>query len=353
MINVLLVDDSSLTREVLKDIFLTTHDIQVVGEAKNGKEAVDMTSALKPHLVIMDLMMPVMDGLAAIEEIMSLFPTPILVLSATLDDREVDRAFVAIKKGALDVMEKPDGAGFVDAEGFAARIIEKVRLLAGIRVIRRPGRKRLDELAASKTPKIGFQGDRNILAIGASTGGPKAVMGIVRSFPADIKAAVVIVQHIASGFARGFANWLDSESEIKVRLAVDGDELKIGEALVAPNDCHMIMERGRIRLVPGAPVNCCRPSIDVFFNSLAEDQGTRVVGVLLTGMGKDGAMGLRRIKEQGGTTIAQDKESSAVFGMPKAAVELNAVDEVLPLPEIPAAIARLFGHRATGRKLRT
>ncbi|KAF0221384.1 MAG: two-component system chemotaxis family response regulator [Geobacteraceae bacterium] len=339
MISVLLVDDSSLTRAVLRDIFLATDDIVVAGEAKNGEEAVAMIRMLAPDLVIMDLMMPVMDGLAAIEEIMAHFPTPILVLSATLDDREVNRAFIAIKKGALDVMEKPDGADLKLAESFEVRIIEKVRLLAGIKVIRRPVKR---HMAAPKiTSPVG--GDRNILAIGASTGGPKAVMTIVKRLPAELRATVFIVQHIASGFARGFAKWLDSESRMRVRLAVDGDDFKIGEALVAPNDCHMVSERGKIRLVQDAPVNCCRPSIDVFFNSLAADQGARVVGVLLTGMGKDGALGLRRIKEQGGVTIAQDKESCAVFGMPKAALELNAVDEVLPLSEIPGAVVRIFG----------
>lgn len=338
MISVLLVDDSSLTKAVLRDIFLTTDDIVVVGEATNGEEAVAMTRMLAPDLVIMDLMMPVMDGLSAIEEIMAQSPTPILVLSATLDDSEVNRAFVAIKKGALDVMEKPGGADLGLEESFAVRIVEKVRLLAGIKVIRRPAKRRAEALKISCTDV----GDRNILAIGASTGGPKAVMTIVKRLPAELRATVFIVQHIANGFAKGFAKWLDSESKMRVRLAVDGDDFKTGEALVAPNDCHMVAERGRIRLVQDPPVNCCRPSIDVFFNSLAVDQGARVVGVLLTGMGKDGAQGLRRIKEQGGMTIAQDKESCAVFGMPKAAMELNAVNEMLPLSEIPGAVVRLF-----------
>jgi two-component system chemotaxis response regulator CheB len=236
-------------------------------------------------------------------------------------------------------MEKPRINGFEQGGAFGARIVEKVRLLANVKVIRRwPGRKVKVEL------KPAYQrGERDILAIGASTGGPKAVMGIMKSLPEDFSAAVFIVQHIASGFARGFAQWLDQDSAVKVRLAADGQEFRAGEALVAPNDRHMILEGGKVRLVDGEPVNCCRPSIDVFFNSLA-GEGARVVGVLLTGMGKDGAQGLHRIREQGGVTIVQDEKSCVVFGMPKAAIALNAADEILPLPSIPEAISKLFAH---------
>jgi two-component system chemotaxis response regulator CheB len=340
MMRVLLVDDSAVVRAVLKDIFRTTSDITVVAEAANGSEAVALTERLKPDLIIMDIMMPVMDGLAAIEIIMAQTPTPILVLSATMDDREVNYAFSAIKKGALDVMEKPGIQGLELSGTFGARLIEKARMLARIKAIRRrPSHKLRPEKAEMQVayPK----GERSILAIGASTGGPKAVMSIIKSLSADFAGVVFIVQHIASGFAKGFAQWLDQECVIRVSLAVDGQKLQAGEVLVAPNDCHMIVDKGKVRLVQGEPVNCCRPSIDVFFNSLAEE-GSRVVGVLLTGMGKDGAQGLYRIKEQGGVTIAQDELSCAVFGMPRAAIAINAADEILPLPDIPDAILKIF-----------
>ncbi|HEY6837192.1 MAG TPA: chemotaxis-specific protein-glutamate methyltransferase CheB [Geobacteraceae bacterium] len=338
MINVLLADDSALTRAVLKDILSATHDIVVVAEADNGRDAVEMTKALNPDLVIMDLMMPVMDGLEAIEEIMARVPTPILVLSATVDEREVSDAFVAIKKGALDVMEKPAGGGITKNVAFSVKLIEKIRLLARIRVIHHH-RRRVREAPA---PRLSPVGGRSVLAIGASTGGPKAVMRIVKSLPADFPAVVFVVQHIAAGFARGFSQWLDSESRIKVRLAADGDTFSKGEVLVAPNDSHMTVEQGRIRLLDTPPVNCCRPSIDVLFQSLAHERGGQMVGVLLTGMGRDGAQGLLHIKEQGGMTIVQDEESSAVFGMPKAAIGLNAADEVLSLSRIPEEIVRIF-----------
>ncbi len=335
MIKVLLADDSPLVRAVLKDIFATTDDVQVVGEAANGLEAVELSKKLRPDLIIMDLLMPVLDGLAAIESIMSSSPTPILVLSGTLDDREVNCAFAAIKKGALDVMSKPDGDGLANPSVFGASIIEKVRLLARIRVIRRPVRHR--ELPAP----VPLAGGRKILAIGASTGGPKAVMGIVKQLPPDFRGTVLIVQHIASGFARGFAQWLDGECPLKVRLAVEGDLLKEGEVLVAPTDSHLMVIDGRARLSYGEPVNCCRPSVDVLFASLVP-RGEEVVGVLLTGMGRDGAQGLRSIREQGGATIVQDEQSCAVFGMPKAAISLEAADRILPLDAIPAAVNELF-----------
>jgi two-component system chemotaxis response regulator CheB len=251
----------------------------------------------------------------------------------------VNHAFAAIKKGALDVMEKP-GGGIDGANGFAARICDKVRMLARIKVIRRRVGREKEE------PGISFtDGHRNILAIGASTGGPKAVMSIIKALPADLAATVFVVQHIASGFARGFAQWLARESGIAVCLAEDRTHFREGEVLVAPNDCHMVLDGGTVRLLQESPVNCCRPSIDVFFNSLAAEHGARTVGVLLTGMGRDGAQGLRRIKEQGGVTIVQDEESCSVFGMPKAAIALNAVDKVLPLARIPEALIRIFAPK--------
>ena len=341
MIKVLLTDDSPLIREILKDIFNTTDDIAVVGEAVNGRDAIAKTLRLKPDLLIMDLMMPVMDGLSAIEEIMAEAPMPILVLSASLEEREVNQAFSAIRKGALDVMEKPAGGTDEDLAVFSAMIIDKVRLLAKIPVIHHP-RRFLRPEKPYHAAQCGVE--RSIIAIGASTGGPKGVMQIVKSFPADFSGTVFIVQHIARGFVNGFVNWLNSESRITVRLAVDGDEWKAGEILVAPDDCHMILKKGRVRLVKSAPVNCCRPSIDLFFNSLAEEEGARVMSILLSGMGKDGAQGLRLIRERGGLTIVQNEQSCAVFGMPKAAIELDAADEILPLSDIPAAIAKLFGR---------
>jgi two-component system, chemotaxis family, protein-glutamate methylesterase/glutaminase len=344
MIRVLVADDSAVVRQVLTDMLQQDGDIVVAGCACNGREAVQMTLELKPDLVLIDLVMPEMDGLEAIEEIMAAAPTPVLVLSAAVESSEVDRAFNAIKRGALDMMEKPalDVPGA--EEEFIRRLTEQVRLLSRVRVIRHPRRrvKRVpDELPGVPGPAP------NILAIGASTGGPKAVMTLLKTLPADFQAAVFVVQHIAEGFAEGFASWLERECAIRVKLGVDGERYAAGEVVIAPNGRHMTLCDGRIKLIGDPPVNCCRPSIDVFFSSLALSSCEQVVGLLLTGMGKDGARGLLRIKERGGTTMVQDENSCAVFGMPKAAITLCAVNEVLPLDSMPAAIARLFAGSDT------
>ncbi|WP_224982080.1 chemotaxis-specific protein-glutamate methyltransferase CheB [Geomonas agri] len=336
---VLLADDSLLARQLLKDMLQAGGDIRVVGEACDGREAMQLTQALHPDLVIMDLLMPVLDGLDAIEEIMAVCPTPVLVLSAAVEASEVDRAFIAIKRGALDVMEKPRLDGDATLEGFAAVLREKVQFLSGIRVIRHPRRKLR---AVEQFPLLPGGCGHNLLAIGASTGGPKAVMRLLKSLPADFPAAVFVVQHIAQGFAAGFANWLDRECALPVRLARDGAPFRSGEALVAPDGRHLTVIEGIIRLTDAPPVNCCRPSIDVFFDSLARQRCDQVVAVLLTGMGRDGAQGMLHIKEAGGTTIVQDEPSCAVFGMPKAAITLDAADQVVPLDLIPAALDKLF-----------
>lgn len=339
MIKIILADDSFLVRAVLRDALGCVNDITVIGEATNGAEAVAMAQNLRPDLIIMDILMPVMDGLEATEAIMARCPTPILILSATLDEKDVRLAFTAIKKGALDVMGKPSGVNQENRE-FIERLVEKIRLLARIRVIHHPNRIR--SLRPPPVPKP--DGKRSILAIGASTGGPKAVMSIVKALPADFSASVFIVQHISSGFARGFAQWLNLESSMPVRLAETGPLPRGGEVLVAPNDRHMTLDGDRLLLTDSPPVNSCKPSIDVFFSSLATEKGSQSVGVLLTGMGRDGAQGLAMLHEKGSATIVQDEKSCVVFGMPKAAISLNAADEILPLAEIPAAISRIFSH---------
>jgi len=337
-INLLIADDSPLARQLLTDIVEQSHDLKVIGCAGDGREAVRLTCELRPDLVIMDLMMPELDGLQATEEIMAVAPTPVLVLSAALEAAEVDRAFHAIKRGALDVMEKPVLESAAALNEFACQLREKVRLLSGIRVIRHPRRK------ARPQPEelIGGGTRPNLLAIGASTGGPKAVMSILKSLPADFPATVFVVQHIAHGFAGGLVSWLDRECALPVRLAEDGWRYRPGEALVAPDGCHLTVAEGRVRLVDTPPVNCCLPSIDVFFGSLAQGPCEQVVGLLLTGMGKDGARGLLKIKERGGVTVVQDESSCAVFGMPKAAIGLKAASRVLPLERMPEAITKLF-----------
>jgi two-component system chemotaxis response regulator CheB len=186
---------------------------------------------------------------------------------------------------------------------------------------------------------------RSILAIGASTGGPRAVLSILKTLPAGFSGSVFVVQHISSGFAKGFAYWLDQECQLPVRLAEAGDQPQSGKILVAPTDCQMRLEKGVIKVLDAPAVNSCRPSIDVFFSSLAIDKGRDTVGVLLTGMGKDGAQGLAELRASGGFTIVQDEKSSVVFGMPKAAIALDAADEVLSLEAIPETVNKIFQNQ--------
>ena len=339
MIRVLIADDSPLTRMVLRDLLGRSPDIQVVGEAADGRRAVEETCRLRPDLVLMDVIMPVMDGLSAVVEIMANCPTPILVLSSNVDPNDSRSAFNAIRHGALDVMEKPAGVVTASFGEIAEALIGKIKSLARVRVIhhfRRP-----KQILPAQAPPA--TDGRSILAIGASTGGPKAVMRLIKELPADFPGRILIVQHIARGFAAGFAEWLDRESPCRVRLAVDGDHLEPGVGLVAPNDLQLEIQGGRVRLVDAPPVNNCRPSVDVLYRSLARDGLARqVVATLLTGMGQDGAEGMAELKVAGAFNIAQDEASCAVFGMPRAAIQAGAVHQILPLGEISAVLGQLF-----------
>jgi two-component system chemotaxis response regulator CheB len=340
MVRVLIADDSPLVCTVLRDILCCHPGIEVVAEVRDGRQAVEETRRLRPDLIIMDVMMPVMDGLDAVIEIMASAPTPILVLSSNVDPADSRSAFQAIQHGALDIMEKPAG---MFSDGFpeiADTLIEKVKALSRIRVMHHfRGRRPLPPPAASSLPV----GPRNLLAIGASTGGPKAVMRLLREIPRESRARIVVVQHISCGFAAGFAEWLDRDVPCTVRLARDGEVLPEGVALVAPNNRHLEIVDGRVLLSETAPVNSCRPSVDVLFRSLARQLAPSVVAVLLSGMGRDGAEGMAALRRSGGYNIVQDEASCAVFGMPKVAVELGAPHQVLPLGQIGPRVLELLG----------
>jgi two-component system chemotaxis response regulator CheB len=347
MISVLIADDSALVREVLRDIVDSEPDMQVIGEASDGKDAVEKARVLQPDLITMDVLMPGMDGLAAIEEIMAHYPTPILVFSSAVNVKEMDIAFQAISRGALDVMGKPSDIMSANYETVRQDLLAKIRLLSRIRVIAHVrGKKRVEtpkpkkaSLPAPAQDKI----KRQVVAFGASTGGPRALVEIFRELPANIRTPLLIVQHIAPSFAEGMAEWLTREARLKITIATDGQMLRAGEAYLAPTDQHLVVEKNRIHLSQEDPVNACRPSVDVLFDSVANYYGDSSVAVLLTGMGRDGAEGMKKIHDLKGYTIVQDESTSVIFGMPKAAIDAGAVDEVLPLAEIPAAILRVLG----------
>lgn len=385
-INVLIADDSPVVREVLKDMIAGEKDLAVVGEAANGKEAVELAGSLKPDIITMDVIMPVMNGLEAVEEIMAYNPTPIMVFSSVLDNKEMDVAFHAIASGALDVLEKPKVASGDKYDAIREDLLNKLRMLSRIQVIPhlRGKRRKAHRLPASlttggeikstllsaeqvrpeeklpaeeiippepevieieaevrpvKTPPAKLV-KRKLVAVGASTGGPKALVQIFKRMPRDFPLPVLTVQHIAPSFAAGLVGWLGRESAMKVELAQDKQRPLPGTVYIAPTGTHMIVEKGLIRLTESDPVNSCRPSADVLFFSVAEQIGEKSVGVLLTGMGRDGAMGLKAIRENNGSTMVQDEETSVIYGMPRAAVEVGAAEQVLPINGIPDAIIR-------------
>ncbi len=343
MIRVLIADDSELTRVVICDLLSQDSGIEVIAQVSNGKAAVEQTCLLKPDLVIMDVMMPVMGGLEAVAKIMASQPTPILMLSASVDVQDSGGAFGAIRLGALDVMCKPSGIVTEAFSTISAKLIAKVKSLSRIRVMHHYRNPRIQPKQQKQPPAKLPGGSRRILAIGASTGGPKAVLQLLQQLPANFPAAILIVQHIADGFAAGFAEWLNRETALTVQIAAEGTLLQKGLVQISPTRCHLKVKGNQLVLDHSPPRHNCRPSVDVLFQSLTDQNlAAETVAVLLTGMGTDGAIGLAEMRQQGAHTIAQDEASCAVFGMPKAAIEREAAAQVLPLDQISGVLSRLF-----------
>jgi len=333
-IKVLVVDDSPLVRQILGRLLEADPAVRVIGYAADGKEAVEKTFQLRPDLITMDIRMPGMDGLEATEKIMAYRATPILIVTSARDRRGVHVAMEALAAGALEVVEKPTILPDESWEALGASLVEKVKLLAGIKVITHlrgrsrqlVGRARPDERERS----------RRVIGVGVSTGGPGILAMILGALPDDFPLGLLIVQHITEGFMAGLVEWLSRQIRLPIRLACEGDQVRPGLALMAPEGVHLGVEReGRIHLGRALPVGGHRPSADVLLHSLANVYEEAAVGVLLTGMGRDGAEGLRAVRSAGGYTIVQNEESCAVFGMPKAAIELGAAQDILP----PAGIA--------------
>jgi len=331
-IRVLVADDSELFRELLSRVIAADPGFDVVAVAADGNAAASAARTLKPDVITMDLNMPDADGFSGIARIMAETPTPILVLTA--NKAEVV-GFRALSLGALDIVEKP--AATADLDEYGAHIRSRLKLLAGVKVIRhlrglRGQRPRLPTAAARRT---------DLVVVGASLGGPRALATLLKGLPATFPAPIAIVQHIADGFTEGLAGWLQQESRLEVREARDGDLLRRGRVLLAPSGSHLVVEEGLVRLSDAPAVDTFKPSVTPLFTSAAASYGARACGVLLTGMGRDGAEGLKALKDAGAQTLAQDEASSAVFGMPKAAIDLGAVGRVLALDDIPRALVEL------------
>jgi two-component system chemotaxis response regulator CheB len=347
MIRVLVVEDSATMRHMLRESLAADPELVVVGEALDGPQAVEMCGRLRPDVVTMDMMLPTMSGLVATEQIMADFPTPILVVSSA-DREELFSTYNALAAGALDVLEKPRGDA-TDA-GWAGRLCAGVRLVSRIRVITHP-RARLSSRpppapVPTAVPPGRLPQTLSVVAVGSSTGGPGALTELLRALPPGFRAPVLCVQHIAASepFAVAFSDWLADQTGRSVGYAVDGMTLQslAGRVALAPPDRHLYVRDGRVRLSHDPPRHSCRPAVDVLFESVAEAYGGSAAGCLLTGMGRDGAEGLRRMRDRGAVTFAQDEASCVVYGMPRAAAMLGAAAYILPPAQIAGRLALLM-----------
>jgi two-component system chemotaxis response regulator CheB len=351
-IRVLVAEDSITVRKRLVEVLSSDVDLEVVGEAGDGRSAIELCQRLRPQVMTLDMMMPAMSGLAVTEYLMAYCPTPIVIVSASMNRGEVFKTFEALAAGAVEVLDKPVGDEVDGA--WERKLLTTVKLVSRIKVITHPrGRLSLWERpVAAPRPfvKGGSEGPR-LVAIGASTGGPNAILEILRPLPADFALPILFVLHIGQPFGSPFADWLDGQSPLRVSHAVDGEPVpEPGEprVIMAPPDRHLVVREGRLRLTAEPERHSCRPSIDVLFESLALEAPAATIGCLLTGMGRDGAQGLLALRRGGGRTIAQDEATSVVFGMPREAIDLGAAENVLALDAIAPALMSL----AQGKELR-
>jgi two-component system chemotaxis response regulator CheB len=343
MIKVLIVDDSKVVQEFLAHLLSSDPDIKVVGIANSGYEALELVRLKRPDVITMDIHMPGMDGFETTRTIMETVPTPIVIVSGSVKTEAVASTFRYIEAGALAVVLRPHGFEHPQFHASRKDLIQTVKLMSEVRVVRLFPRSRKEQIRPKQAEYKSDDDLRRIhvVAVGASTGGPMAFQIILSRLPEDLSVPVLIVQHIAPGFVKGFMEWLSSSSKIKLKLAEDGEKILAGIGYIAPDNVHMgISLDGKIMLSNQAPVNGLRPSVDYLFRSIANTSGRNTMGVLLTGMGKDGAEGLRAMKDAGAVTLVQNEESSVVFGMPGEALRIGAADLALS----PEKIAELIGQ---------
>ncbi len=358
-IRVLVVEDSQTIRRYLVDVLTASADFEVVGEAADGEQGARLCESLRPDVVTMDIVLPVMSGVEATEYIMAWCPTPIVIVSASVNRGEALKTYDALAAGAVDLIDKPSLGE--PRESWESSFLARVRMVSRIKVITHPrgrlrGSPRLDSRATATSvagsrngvspvlhPFAGF-GMIRAIAIGASTGGPAAVADILKALPATFPIPLLLVIHVSDQFAFALAEWLNSQSNLPVRFAADGQPLPPpGQpgVLLAPAGAHLVLEGGLLRLRKTPERHSCRPSVDELFESVAAQLGPAAVCVLLTGMGRDGASGLLAARAAGCTTIAQDEASSIVFGMPGEAIRLDAAGRILSLDQIGPALLSL------------
>ncbi|RJQ55150.1 MAG: chemotaxis response regulator protein-glutamate methylesterase [Actinobacteria bacterium] len=354
-IKVLIVDDSALMRTVIGEILDSDRSIEIVGTARTGLEAIDKAAALSPDVVTLDIEMPELGGLEALGHIMRRSPTRVIMLSG-LNTAEV--TYEALSKGAVDFISKPSGPFSPNLHDIADELLSKVHAAADVNLAALPRNGERPSVASAPAARKGRgrdAGSSKIVAIGSSTGGPAAVERVLAEIPDEFDAAVLVIQHLPVGFSDSFVKRLARMVSLDVTSGETGQRVSGGRVYVAPAGSHMTVTRRPsmgpvIQLDSSMAISGVRPAADRTMESVARVYGERAVGVLLTGMGSDGAMGMQRIKENGGVTIAQDEKSCIVYGMPRAAVERGVVDKVVPLHRIAGEIRRAVEGKARGRR---
>ncbi len=343
MIRVLVVDDSATARELLKKVLESDPEIEVVASASNGREAIELVRRVKPDIVTMDLLMPVMNGFEATEHLMAFDPLPILVVTGCPVGREADLAFKALELGALEVNEKPESSSLQKPTRRSMALIRNVRTLSKVQVITHLRGRRGAADRHAHPPEA--KGERRLVVIASSTGGPPVLEKIFSSLPPEFPAPIVVVQHIADGFTGRLVEWLGKSSPLPVREAGHRQPLNGGTISLIPDGHHgTITSNGAISLNTDPPVDGVRPSGDLLFKSAARARGQDVVAVVLTGMGHDGAEGARVVRAFGGTVIVQNKETCAIFGMPRAVIQEGLADAVVPDVDISAELVKAISR---------
>lgn len=338
---ILIVDDSAVSREILTQVLESDPEMKIIGEAKNGAEAVNLVSFECPDLVLMDLHMPIMDGLEATKRIMAISPTPIVMISAFPFKDGKSIVFEALEAGAVDVIEKP-AAPWLKLPTVRSKLLKQLKILANVEFGRPQAaamvhqKETVEEIIQQEAKKTSLIVEYRIIGIVASTGGPQAVKTILKSLPAGNDCAIIIAQHITEGFTSGLVEWLSLGLNLKVKLADHGELLTPGTVYISPDRHHIEIDyAGRIMLTRAEKdTESYVPSGDRMLSSLARSYGDSAIGIILTGMGTDGAHGLKELKERGALTIAQDEASSVVFGMPKEAIEIGATTVIAPIDRI-------------------
>lgn len=334
-IRIIIADDDSTARTKLRNLLEAEEDIDVIAEACNGHQVVELARECKPDLIIMYIKMQLMSSMQAIEEIMCSKAIPILVVSSVADAHS---ALEAVGHGALEVIARPDSSS-------AATFIARVKMLAGVTVITRLRARNTEWKPVNQTASLHVFdnfGYSHVFAIACSTGGPQALARILSSLPADFPCPVLVAQHISDGFASGMADWLGSLCKLSVRLVIEGDKLQAGVVYISPSERHFsVTHARRAMLIERSTSDIYRPSCDVLLKSVADVFGQQAIGIILTGMGSDGSLGIARIREKGGTTLAQNEASSIIYGMNRVAIEQGLINLVLPLDDIADKMSQL------------